>query len=93
MCMTGPLSHVAALFVRHHNMNPTLSEPALCSRSVGGGGGTVQRVSDSRPPSSPSCGSDWVGANAEGQVESCSRGRSAGVSPVSLPQRALVDAA
>lgn len=54
---------------------------------------TVQRVSDSITPSSPSCGSDWVGANAEGQVESCTRGRSAGVSPVSLPQRSLVDAA
>lgn len=53
----------------------------------------VQRVSDSIPPSSPSCGSDWVQANAEGQAESCSWGCSAGVSPVSLPQRSLVDAA
>lgn len=64
----------------------------LCLRSALGLG-TVQRVSDSIPPSSPSCVSDWVRANAEGQVESCSRGRSAGVSPVSLPQRSLVDAA
>lgn len=53
----------------------------------------VQCVSDSIPPSSPSCGSDWVLANAKGQAESCSWGCSAGVSPVSLPQRSLVDAA
>lgn len=89
MCMTGTLFHVAALFVRHHNMNPTLSTPALSALDPG----TVQCVSDSIPPSSPSCGSDRIGANAEGQLESCSRGRSAGVPPVSLPQRSLVDAA
>lgn len=36
---------------------------------------------------------DWAGANAQGQAESCGRGRSAGVPPVSSPHCSLVDAA